>query len=219
MPNLPPPAPPETRTAGQLVAEAIRLYGRTFWRTVGLGLGPVAVAVIVNGLPGRTDLLFAVSGGGAILTLCYAAAAAIAADVRPTARSLVTAFVAGVLVFAPVPFLVAILFFPAAVWLAFFGLSVPVALIERRGIRESLGRAVTLARADFVHALGSLAALIIVGFISAITLSFLLVQFGEQTRTLAGIIPLFLISPLVFLGSALLYFDQEARLSAQAQPQ
>jgi hypothetical protein len=53
-----------------------------------------------------------------------------------------------------------------------------------------------------------------VGFISAITLAFLLGQFGEQSRELAALIPLLLVSPLLFLGSALLYFDQQARLKA-----
>ena len=197
----------------------MRLYGRLFWRTVGLGLGPVAVAVIVSGLPGRADVLFAATGGAVILTLCYVAATALAAEVRPTARSFATAFVVGVLVFAPVPFLTIFLVFPGAVWLAFFGLAVPAALVERLGLRPSLRRAVALARVDFAHALGSIAALAIVAFISALTLSFLLVQFGEQTQTLAGIIPLFLVSPLLFLGAALLYFDQEARLSARVQAQ
>ena len=121
------------------------------------------------------------------------------------------------LVFAPVPFLTASLVFPGLIWLAFFGLAVPVALIERGGFRQSIRRSIALARADFVHALGSLAALAIVGFISAISLAFVLGQFGEQTRVLAALIPLVLVSPLLFLGSALLYFDQSARLQERAR--
>ena len=40
---LPPPLPPETRTVGQVVAEAIRLYGRRYRIALPLGL-PLAAA-------------------------------------------------------------------------------------------------------------------------------------------------------------------------------
>ncbi|HEU6446794.1 MAG TPA: hypothetical protein VFL61_17215 [Gaiellaceae bacterium] len=213
MPELPPPSPPETRTSGQLVAEAMRLYGRRFWAALALGVGPLAVALTVNALPGRTGLVFLATGGAVVFTVCYVVATLLAGDARPARRSIVTALTIGVLVFAPVPFLTVSLLFPGLIWLAFFGLAVPVALNEEQGIRQSVRRSIVLARADFVHALGSLAALVIVGFISAITLAFLLGQFGEQSRMLAAVIPLLLVSPLLFLGSALLYFDQSARLA------
>jgi hypothetical protein len=217
--SLPPPAPPEERTAGQLVGEALRLYGRRFWRALPLGIGPVVVAVTVNALPSPASLIFAATGGAALLTLCYVSACLLAGPAELTRATLVTALVVGVLVFVPVPFLSRILIFPAVVWLALFGLAVPVALYERRGLRESLGRAVTLARADFVHALGSLATLGIVGFVSAIALSSLLVQFGDQARSTAALLPLFLISPLLFLGAAQLYFDQAARAAPASRRQ
>ena len=218
MPELPPPAPPETRTSGQLVAEALRLYGRRFWAALALGVGPLAVVLTVNALSGRTGLVFLATGGALVFTVCYVLATLIAGDARPGARSIATALVLGVLVFAPVPFLTVTLLFPGLIWLAFFGHAVPVALIEEKGPRQSIRRSIALARADFVHALGSLAALVIVGFISAITLAFLLGQFGEQSRTFAAVIPLVLVSPLLFLGSALLYFDQSARLATPRPP-
>ncbi len=193
----------------------MRLYGRRFWAALGLGLGPLSVVLIVNALPGRTGLVFLATGGAVVLTVCYVAASSMAAELRPGGRSLVTALVIGVLVFAPVPFLTASLIFPGLIWLAFFGLAVPVALIEKKGLRGSVGRSVALARVDFAHALGSLAALVIVGFLSALSLAFLLGQFGQQSRDLAALIPLLLVSPLLFLGSALLYFDQAARLAAR----
>ena len=193
----------------------MRLYGRRFWAALGLGLGPLLVVVIVNALPGRTGLIFLATGGAVVLTVCYVVASSMAAGLRPGGRSLATALVIGVLVFAPVPFLTASLIFPGLIWLAFFGLAVPVALIEKKGLRGSVGRSIALARVDFVHAIGSLAALVIVGFLSALSLAFLLGQFGQQSRDLAALIPLLLVSPLLFLGSALLYFDQAARLAAR----
>ena len=216
MPELPPPAPPETRTSGQLVAEALRLYGRRFWRALMLGFGPMLFVLVVNALPGRVGpLVFAATGGAVLMTVCYVAASSLAADVQPSGRVLLTAVVAGILVFAPVPFLTVSFVFPGLIWLAFFGLAVPVALIERTGLRQSVRRSIALARADFVHALGSLAALVVVALISALTLAFLLGQFGDQSRAIAALVPLVLVSPLLFLGSALLYFDQVARLRAQ----
>ena len=211
--GLPPPADPEERTAGQLVGEALRLYGRRFWKALALGLGPVVVAIAINALPSPQNLIFAATGGAVVVTLCYVGACLLAKDVATTRRSLLTAVVVGSLVFAPVPFLTRILVFPAVVWLAFFGLAVPVALYEGKGLQESLFRSVSLARADFVHALGSLAALAVVGFVSALALSSLLIQFGDQARSTAALLPLFLVSPLLLLGAAQLYFDQAARVA------
>jgi hypothetical protein len=214
--QLPPPAAPAERTAGQLVGEALRLYGRRFWRALALGVGPVVIAVLVNALPTPANLLFAATGGAVVLTLCYIAACLLAGEANPSRRSLGIAFVVGILVFVPVPFLSRFLLpiLPAVVWLAVFGLAVPAALYEGRGLRDSLRRSVELGRADFVHALGSLAALAIVGFVSALALSSLLIQFGDQARSTAALLPLFLVSPLLFLGAAELYFDQAARTGA-----
>jgi hypothetical protein len=209
--SLPPPAPPKERTAGQLVAEALRLYGRRFWRALALGFGPVAVAVAVNALSFPGNLILAATGGALVIALCYLGACLLAAPTTLTSSSFATALVVGTLVFVPVPFLTRILIFPAVVWLALFGLAVPVALYESGSLRNSLRRAFTLARADFVHALGSIAALAIVGFVSALALSSLLIQFGDQARSTAALLPLFLVSPLLFLGAAQLYFDQAAR--------
>ena len=191
----------------------MRLYGRRFWAALVLGAGPLVVALTVHALPGRTGLVFLATGGALVFTVCYVAASVLAGDLRPSRRPVLTAVGIGVLVFAPVPFLTVSLVFPGLIWLAFFGLAVPVALNEQRGLRESVRRSIALARVDFVHALGSLAALVVVAFISAITLAFLLGQFGEQSRVIAAVIPLVLVSPLLFLGSALLYFDQSARLA------
>jgi hypothetical protein len=214
--GLPPPAPPAERTAGQLVGESLRLYGRRFWRSLALGLGPVAFAVGVSALPSPEDLIFAATAGAVVLTLSYIGACLLAQPTQRTRRSLATALAVGTLVFVPVPFLARILVLPAVAWLALFGLAVPVAVYEARGLRESLGRAVALARADFIHALGSLATLAIVGFVSAIALASLLVQFGDQARSTAALLPLLLVSPVLLLGAAQLYFDQAARVPPEA---
>jgi hypothetical protein len=61
-----------------------------------------------------------------------------------------------VLVFLPFPFFTAFFILPGLVWLAAFGLVVPVLALERIGFWLAFLRAYKLARADFVHTLGSL---------------------------------------------------------------
>ena len=209
---LPPPLPPETRTVGQLVAESVRLYQRRFWASLALGLGPGVVGVSIAALPRWADLAFVLSAGALLMTGSYVGATAIAADVRPHGRAIVEALAAGLVVFVPVPFLVSLLLLPAVAWLALVGLVVPVLVIERPGLRAAFRRAVQLARADYVHALGSLAALAIVALLTSSVLFFLLRGQAEAALAVAAFLALLVISPLLFLGAALLYYDQAARV-------
>jgi hypothetical protein len=216
VPELPPPAPPETRTAGQLVAETMRLYGRRFWRAVGLGVPPTLLGVLLALLTAndvqRTARLFAfVVLFALIASLCLIVANRIASD-RPQRGSSWVALAAGILVFLPLPVLVAIFYLPGLIWFAFLGFAVPAAMFESKGLAGAFRRAIQLARADYAHALGSLAAVTIVALISAGVLSYLLVQFGDQARGAAAFIAVLLLSPLLFLAAALLYEDQLARL-------
>jgi hypothetical protein len=121
-----------------------------------------------------------------------------------------------VLVLLPVPFLATlplIRILPALAWFALFGLAVPAAVVEGEGLGKSLARGLELARADYIHALGSLAVAALVGFVSALTLWYLLVQFGETAGSVAALIAILLLSPLLLIAAALLYFDQAARVS------
>lgn len=176
--------------------------------------GVVLAVFADSGASRLASLLVAVAVGAPALSVSYVGAAVLAAGRRPPGQSLFGAFVAGVLVLLPVPFLGTLLVLPALAWFALFGLAVPAAVMEGTELRQSLGRAVQLARADYVHALGSLAAAAVVAFISAGVLQFLLVQFGETARGIAAFIAILLLSPLLLLAAAELYFDQEARLRA-----
>ena len=213
---LPPPLPPETRTVGQLVAEALRLYGRRFWPSLALGVPPAVAGIALAELPRAGQLAFALTVGSACVSLSYAGAAALAANARLTTR-IALAVAAGILVLIPVPFLLSILVLPGVAWLALVGLVVPVLVIERRGVRESFARAIELARADYVHALGSLATLTIAGFLTAWVLFFVLRGSGQATLRVASFLSVLVISPLLFLGAALLYYDQEARVKLGIQ--
>jgi hypothetical protein len=211
VPPLPPPLPPAERTVGQLVAEAIRLYGRRFWPSLALGIAPAVLNVLVRVLDHWITVIVIPTVGGLVLAASYLGAVAIAAA-RPV--RVLPALVAGTLVFAPFPFLVTIFVLPGLAWLAALGLVVPVLALEQRGLADGFRRAFALARADFVHALGSLATLAIVVFLTQSMLFFVLRGFGDQALAAASFIASLVVSPLLFLGSALLYYDQAARQDA-----
>jgi hypothetical protein len=204
---------PADRTVGQLVADAIRVYGRAFWRCLAIGL---VVAVFNQLALGQntgiqaTILVLAAP----LFTLAYLGACVLVAGQRTTLRASLNAFAVGVLVFLPVGLLVWFFVLPAVAWLAFVGLSVPVALFEGRRVMESMRRAAQLAGSDYVHALGTLATVVILFFVSRSALLLLLHgQAGAAIRTAAFLADLVL-SPLLFLCPALLYFDQKARLES-----
>jgi hypothetical protein len=215
MPPLPEPLPPAERTVGQLVAEAIRLYGRRFWPSLALGIAPAVLNVVVRNVERAITILLIPTVGGAVLSASYVGAVAIAAA-RPIRA--VPAWVAGTLVFVPFPFLVTVFVLPGLIWLALFGLVVPVVALEGRRLRDAFARALQLGRADFVHALGSLAALAIVVALTQGVLIFVLRGFGDQALAAASFIASAIVSPLLFLGAALLYYDQAARRDARDVP-
>lgn len=213
---LPPPLPPETRTVGQVVAETLRLYGRRPWAAFAVGVGPAILDVLAVelGLSRLGQLVFVALAGAVVLTVAYVLAVAVAADLHPRGSELRTALAAGAIAFVPFPFLASVFILPGLAWLALVGLVVPVALIERLGLRDSFRRALELGRADFVHALGSLATLTIVVFLTRAVLYVLLQGFGDVTTRVAASLADVVISPVLLLGAALLYYDQAARVKS-----
>jgi len=209
VPDLPPPLPPETRTVGQLVAETIRLYGRRFWAGLAVGVGPALLGFAATQLDGWTALIVTASAGAVVLAATYLLALRVA--FAPADAPWGRAAVAAVLVFAPFALLVQFLILPGILWLALVVLAVPAVLLERRGVGDGFRRGLALARADFVHALGGLAALWIVVFLTQGVLAFVLRGQADQTLQTAVLLATVVVSPVFFLGAALLYDDQAAR--------
>lgn len=212
--ELPPPLPPETRTVGQLVAEAIRLYGRVPWKALPLGLPLAAADAIALGRSVGERILILVAAAP-LFTLAYAWASALAAEVRPPRAVWLRALALGTLVFVPAAF-----FFPwfallSVAWLALTGLVVPVVIVEGAPARAAFRRAVRLCRADYVHALGSLATLVIVFVLTRVALAFLLREQADNTIRAAVFLADLVVSPLLYLGAALLYYDQAARVGSR----
>jgi membrane protease YdiL (CAAX protease family) len=204
--DLPPPLPPETRTIGQLVAETIRAYGNNFWRVLPLGV-PLAVA---DQLSVRQTATVQMAVFWALLPLFvggYLWACRVVLGAAPT----LTAGSVAVLIWLPFPALRYVYVLPALAWLAFIGLAVPAAMAERLRFRDALVRGRRLGTADFVHAVGSLATLVIVVGVAANTLSALLHTQGDNGQRVAVFLSDVVLSPLLFVGGALLYIDQAAR--------
>ena len=219
--ELPPPLPPETRTVGQLVAEALKLYGARFWPALALGIGPAVVGVADAELNGAARLVIVLGLGPLLLALSYAGAVAL---VRPIGRGrfILVALVLGYVAFLPLC-LSRLWIFPgiylaALAWLALIGLAVPAALVERLGFPAAVRRGVALARADYVHALGSLATLAITIFLTGLVLFFSLRALSDQAIRVAGLLALVVLAPIFVLGAAILYVDQEARVESSPRP-
>jgi hypothetical protein len=218
--RLPPPLPPESRTVGQLVAEAVKLYGARFWPALALGIGPTLLGVAAAELDDPARAVVVLALGPFVLASSYAGAIAL---VRPISRGryLATALATGFIAFLPLC-LSRLWIFPGIyilvlAWLAFLGLAVPAALVERRGFLESLRRSIELARADYVHALGSLATLVITIFLTGLVLFFTLRELSDQALRVAAFLALLVLSPLFVLGAAILYVDQEARVESSSR--
>ena len=215
--SLPPPLPPATRTVGQLVAESIRLYGHRFWAVLPLGL-PLAVAdAVAVGTTTAGQILILVLGAPAF-TLAFARASAITGEVSPGRATWFRALLLGTIVFLP-----AALFFPwfallSVAWLALVGLVVPVVIIEDVRGWSGLRRAVKLCRADYTHTLGSLATLVIVFVLTRVALAFLLREQADNAIRIAVFLADLVVSPLLFVGGAILYVDQAARVRSGTRP-
>lgn len=211
---LPPALPPAERTVGQVVAESLRFYGSRFWRCLALGL-PIAVLNVLGiELSGLAELAVILPLGAVLLSLTYAAACMLVFSLRPPVATVVRAVARGLIVFAPFELLVNLYILPGLAWVALVGMVVPVTLLEGRRLRDALARAVALARADFVHALGALATLFIVLFLTQTSLYAGLASVGDQAAAAASFLAGLVVSPILFLGAALLYDDQAARIDS-----
>jgi hypothetical protein len=208
--ELPPPLPPGERTVGQLVAETIRAYGDNFWRALLLGLPIAASTQLSLGHDANVQTLVLLAFAP-LIALAYLGAIRLVHGVRPGR----TAFLVALLVFVPVPLLERAVVFPAVAWLALFGLAPVAATVERLGFRDSLIRGRKLGTADYVHALGSLCALVIVVFVAELTLIVLLRSQGDTGQRIAHVLADVVLSPLLYLGGALLYLDQAARVGSR----
>jgi len=199
------------RTVGQVVAEAIKLYQANLVPALALGL-PVAVVDQLSAdrsLDSRIAVLLVASP---VLSVAYAAGCAIQQGERPPLRTWLVATGVGVFTFLP-----AAVFFPwfalaAILWLGLAGHAVPAVMAERLGPAGSLTRTVELARADYVHAAGSFATLALLFGLTRLALGFLLSSQADATQRVSIFLADLVVSPLLYLGAAIVYVDLVARV-------
>jgi hypothetical protein len=209
MPDLPQPLPPAERTVGQLVAETIRAYGANFWRALPLGIPIAVVDQLSIRQPAETQMLI-YWAATPFLAGAYVYACSIVHRNSPTR----TAICVALLVYLPFPALRAIFILPGLAWFAYIGLAVPAAMLERLPFGEALRRGRRLGAADYVHALGSIAALVVVVGVAEESLRVVLQTQGDNGERAALFVSGLILSPLLYLGGALLYTDQAARVGS-----
>jgi hypothetical protein len=215
-PDRPAALPPEQRTVGQLVAESIRLYGAHFPRALPLGLVVAAVNQVSLGL-GREETTAVLVLAAPVFTLAFAYAAQLVAERSAPLRSWIVALGVGTLVFLPAALLFAWFALAGVLWLGLLGLAVPAAIVEGTSFTGSLRRGLALGRVDYVHAAGSLATLVVLFVLARLGLALLLESQADNTVRVAIFLADAVLGPLLFLGGALLYLDQDARLRSSGR--
>ena len=214
--ELPPPLPPERRTVGQLVAESIRLYGQNFLRALPLGIVVGAINQLTAGID-RVGVAAALVVAAPVFAAAYAYAARLMSGESTPRRSWLIAVGVGSLIFVPAALLFPWFALAGVLWLALIGLAVPAAMIEGTSFTGSFRRGLALGRADYIHAAGSLATLVILFFLMRLGLALLLESQADNTVRTAIFLSDSVLAPLLFLGGALLYVDQEARLRSRSE--
>jgi hypothetical protein len=207
----------------------MRFYSSRFWALLPIGLAP-AVLDLVGANAGRaTSLAVLLTLGSLLMTAAYLRACVVLLDPPVVRERLARAYAVGVAAFAVVPLVLFAFVVPGIVWLAIVGLvfpipwlalvglAAPVALMEGTGFGASFRRAVALARAGYVHAVGSLFTLVVLFFLSRTVLILLLQGAGDQTQHVALFLADLVLAPLLFVGSALLYIDQTARFEKRLE--
>ena len=214
--ELPPPLPPERRTVGQLVAESIRLYGQHFLRAVPLGI----VVGTINQLTAEIDRVGVATAlvlTAPVFATAYAYATRLMTGESAPRRSWLVAVGVGSLIFVPAALLFPWFALASVLWLALIGLAVPAVMVEDISFADSLRRGFALGRVDYIHAAGSLATLVILFFLMRLGLALLLESQADNTVRTAIFLSDTVLAPLLFLGGALLYVDQEARLRSRSE--
>jgi hypothetical protein len=207
----------------ELLAETVRFYGHRFGASIGLGVPTGGAFLASIATPTALDVVML----SLVFTASYAAAARVAvgdsfseawaqAGLRFPTLLVLTLVVA-------LPFVVAVtqlfLIVLGVAWLGVMCFAIPIAMLEldpeattwfdRLGF--ALSRSFALARVEFLHAIGIVAALVLVYIVLGIVLAGALVGFAENGREIAIAIAQVVLAPLFFLGLSVLYFEQKVR--------
>lgn len=212
---------------GELLAETVRIYGDRLRAAIGLGLiyaGTLLAAAIV-----QVALYYVVSA--IMFTVASGVAVRLVAgdSFREAWAQVLVRFPVIVMLAAVVglPFALAgflsVLFILVALWLGLTTFAVPAAMVEQgrsvgtlQAATYALERTLALAKLDYLHATGVVAALLIVNFVFGILIANLLVGFADNGEIVALALVQIVLAPFFFLGLAVLYFEQRARAAVSS---
>jgi hypothetical protein len=222
-------APPSRPlTLGEIFAETIHLYGQRLWSALALGavysVSLAAAALVHAALYYFVASLMLVAAYGVATRLVTGdsfgeACAQVAVRIRVL---VVLALVVGLPFVLAGSYLLLLVF--GAFWLGLTGFAGPVAVVERqddepggfRGVSYALERTLTLARVEYLHAVGVAAALLLVNVLVGVILNVALVGFADNSRLAGSLLAQFVLAPFFFLGLSVLYFEQRARAVTRA---
>jgi hypothetical protein len=213
---------------GEILSETIRIYTQRPWAALGIGLLFGGAYLLTALTPVLLDVLvvaFAFSlifGAAARLVSGDSFAEAWAQVGLRTPVLLVLTFLVAVPAFLTFSYL--FLFLVGAAWIALLGFSIPVAMLERDPdvqnffdrIAYALLRSIRLARAEYLHALGVVAALVVIYLVLGITLAVGLVGFADNGRALAAALVQVVLVPFFAIGLSVLYYEQRARAAVSS---
>ena len=213
---------------GELLAETVSIYGARVRAALGLGL--IYAGALLAGAVVHVSVYYAIT---AIMfpTASGVAVRLVAGDSFREAWAQVLVRFPVVLLLAAVvglPFALAgflsVLFIVIAFWLGLTAFAVPAAMVEQtrasggplHTVTYALERTLALAKVDYLHATGVVAALLIVNFVFGILLASLLVGFADNGKIVALALVQIVLAPFFFLGLSVLYFEQRARAAVSS---
>jgi hypothetical protein len=222
-------SPPERPLKlGELLAETIRIYGERPRAALGLGAVVAGAFLVGRVVPSLLEVLVI----SLVFTATYAAAARVVSGdsfVEAWAQvGLRTPVLLVLTLVVAIPFAIAVgyllLIVLAVLWLALSGFSVPVAMLERTGEQETvfgriayaLDRSLRLARTEYLHAAGIVAALVLIYILLSGLVGTALIGFADNGELAAATLVQLVLAPMFFLGLAVLYYEQRARAAVSS---
>ena len=208
---------------GEVLAAAIRVFNARPWPFLALGVLEAVVFLVANTVH--------IAAGLALLAVSFAAAYAVAVRLvagdgfapawqRAAAATpvlLALAFIVAVPFYLGLAVGLLLLLFSAA-WLGLTAFAIPALMVEEPRERGWVGattyalrRTRQLAAAEYVHALGVSAALMVVYVLVGIALAVALGSYADNSRLVAQALAQIVLTPFFFIGLTVLYFDQNAR--------
>jgi hypothetical protein len=215
---------------GELIAASVRIYSNRGLPFLAVGLIQAGAFLATVALPFALDLV--------VLSVAFVVAFAVTvrlvvgdsfeSALRRTGAAvpelLVLALLVGVPFYLGSGFLLLLIL--SVGWLGLTAFAIPVLMLEETGEPSRVGRAafalrrtLTLARVDYLHAVGVTAALVVIYILIGVVIALALFGFADNGRVAALSLVQIVLAPFFFIGLSVLYFEQRARsLESASRP-